>query len=476
MDSLPPTGPSNAQTSVLVNRSTPLSRDLLSFIFEYLGSVNTLHQASLVCREWELITKMPQFWRGIFSQAGIFIPLNPLRDFHHAHSLFHSVLEGQTGHILRKNMLSCQSPSFEEISLNIDFSKCSHVYFYKDSHVIAHNQKEILVSPLFPPPNTLPKQYTFGEDILSLCTTEGVVYCCLNNGWVVAFSIDHGIGDNLIFSFEALSREEIRSHTFPMSSVNILANDRWLITTTGSLTKQFDRLTGELIYTFVTSYIIRNPQIDNDKFYWTCSLPRDPTRLLYLDLNERTEKIVYRDLPSIISTLHICGNRAFYLAATIPAFFFDSDSVKGNIQYIIKSFDLNSLELDLSYPMSMQEYHKSSHLIIVSNLAIVARRGFDPGNIYNDNRNTTYPGVLECIDLQSGTCLYLTKNYSIHSFSTVFFQNTILFATDDKIVKMTFPLPPHEDVEVISPAPPSLKRLSPKEAQENKEHKKRRMQ
>lgn len=474
MDSLPPTGSHNIQTAVIVNPSTSLPRELLLTIFVYhLLDVNTFTQAShnlsLVCREWKQITETPQIWLGIFYRTGISLPFRPPQNFHQAHS----VLRAQIGDLLRNNLLSWNhNPFFKKTTYTIDFSKYPYIHFHENSYVVAHSQNEISIFPLSPdippekttstatlfssytPQEVIPfstptecsRKITLSSNILYLRTTQGIIYCSLANGELLAFSIDHEEGDSPLFSLEALSEKERADLSLGdvfIKHTRVLVSDKWIVTTTGQLTKIFNKFTNGLISILKTHYIMRGLQIDRDKLYWTCSCPEKFNRLLCLDLNERKTEIFIRDLPWEISSLHIWGNRGFYLA---------SIASEGQIQLSIESFDLHSSVLDRSYPIQIPGGHIPPHLIIINNLALLVHEGY-PTNI----PMFSGPNILECIDLQSGISCYLQQGYFIHLYSTSIFQDTILFTCNNRVVTMKFFAPLHEDVEMRSPMA-SLKR------------------
>lgn len=456
MDSLAPFGSNEVHTTALVNPSTPLPREILLTIFVYyLRNVNTFTQAShdlsLVCREWKQINEMPEIWMGIFFRAGISMPYSAPQNSHQGHR----VLRSQIGDFLKRNMLCCHKPSFEEISFDCDFSKFQRVCFHEDSHCVTHTQNEIFIFSLSLNPSP-PKKIILSSNILSLCTTRGLIYCSLANGRVLAFSIDHAEGEAPLFSLEAFSEKELADpklsfyliDIFTKQVIDVLVDERWIITTTLLCTKVFDR-SKSTVTLIKTERGMRNLQINCSKLYWTHSYYGRSDRLLCLDLIEGKKEIIIRDLPSEISSLYIRGNRGFYLNAKISG---------TDILQSIESFDLHSSALDRSYPLHLLREYTPPQLIIVNNLAILVRKGSD------DETFVSPTDVLECIDLQSGTPLYLGENNNILPFSTSIFQETLLCTTEDKVVKMTFPPFLHEDAEMASPTT-SFKRARLEELQ-----------
>lgn len=419
-----------------------LPPDIILFIFSNtLNDVNTCHETyhslSLVSSQWKKFSETPLLWKSLFIQAAIPIPNNP------AIHLFRN-LSFQIGSLFAHNARACENFATEEFNLNIDLSICNKVLFFEDSHLIAFNENRVFISP-FENPSDL-KTVTFPSKISSSCLLEKIVYCTFANGQIHAFSIDNP--DCGIFTIDA----HVNEHKGNIS-IEVLANDTWLISVSKKKIKQWDRKTGTLIkaYDSPDDLCHSTVQIDVNKLYWNTFSIENGRDLHYLDLSDGTSDCI-RELENKISNFNAGHNRGAYIIEISPEEMDDSEEESSNNLYknYIVTFDLSTLKF-VYHPIKTAGFSTAPKMIFLKNLAILARDGYNPDKIYSEDMLIEDLDIVEVFDLKTDKYLHSIQKHMIHFTSTwsiATFQDTILYATNEnKVIKVIFPSTSESEVQ-----------------------------
>lgn len=439
-------------------QSTVLPYNVLEHVLGYLAVVKTKDSLPLVCKEWKHVTETHNFWAKIFSNAGIPLPLNQKAHLKEAY--------GYTeGSLLVHKIRTCKENFVEKFDVKIDFSKYTNVQFIEDSYVIAYSESEICISTLENEPLT--KIFKCPSAIRSLCTFQKNIYCSFKNGQIAAYAIEK---EEPIYFIEAPSDYNV------YGPIQVLANEKWLVSSSSHIIKKWDRETGKLVSSYHIPSNVQHLKIQTNKLYFT-SFSLTGRSLYFWDLCSSDKPEFIRFINIDISNLCMQGNKGFYLyreeqndneeidsrgernenieeSSTQPHSYDFSD--------VIVIFDLDPLNFkyEVSYSLKTAGFHVDPFLFCLKDLAILARDAFDPEKNYEDDMAIEDSPLLEFFDLKNNKHLWTIQD-EIHASSNQYlfsvFQDTVLYATtDNKVVRVRFSNKIESDL--VCGEPPKKKR------------------
>lgn len=433
---------------------TQLPPDILLIIFTNLlndsySHEKLYHSVSLVCHDWKSVAESPLLWKDLFIRAGIPLPSNPRINLFHHFTL-------QMGTLFVHKLRSCQTIALEEIDTNIDFSECSTVLFYEDSHIIAVKATSIDISCLMKPSEV--KTVTFPSKILSSCLVEKIVYCRLLNDQIVAFSIDNPHVATLTID----DRENL-------NFIKIVANKHWLISIFKNKIKQWDRQTGNLIaaHDILSKIFYHNPQINFNKLFWYSHCYVYGHAIHSLNLISGEIELVFQ-MENRITNVSICNNSISYLQGpnteeefSLKENAMDEEHSSEKVKKSIVYFDLPPVTVN-RFAIQTTDLYEAPKMIFLKDLAIVIQDGFDSDKSNDDALTTADPDIIELIDLKNKTLLHTIQKHKIHfafDWCITSFHDSLLYITNEKkVVKVTFPAYVESPLQKINKRPHSPER------------------
>lgn len=411
--------------------SMPLDDNLLTLLFSSCFDLHsfprTAQTLSLVCREWKQIIDSPLLWKCIFERSGFSLPRNPQIN------LAQAFCDQMQFHLVKK-MRACTTPLLQEINVPIQFNNYDDIQFIEDSHVFVYKDHVISICNLDHPEKLIKIILPSPISVISACTEDTMIYCCLENGEIhVCSSIDKPVSSLLIKNSFSEDQDTIDT---------LLANNKWLIGCTGNVIKQWDMEKGTLVATHSRKNSIMHVQIDLNKLYWTEESSAGELYLYSLDLCKGTITTLSDNIESTAANIKICGNKCFYFAKAL----YDSEDASSDWDahseedqyspYKLICLDMRTQDSEELYTINMSGSDLEPHLSVFNDLAIIA---------HDDRLEDNQPSspILKCIDLQQGKCLhsllFQEGNDFIEEFFISVFNNKILYVKEDKIVKMSFP-------------------------------------
>ncbi|MBX3718744.1 MAG: hypothetical protein KF898_03745 [Parachlamydiales bacterium] len=420
-----------AQVEALANQ------DILFNIFCTGVNVPNLLNFSLVNRLWCQVSTHPHLWSAICRQTGIPVPLDTTQS--------RNAYFCQAGSLVLEKVRRCSVPLIEEIDIKIDFSNC-FVHFVDNAYMIVQDKSTISVCSL--ETGEVINTIAPGQQIFSVCKIQKEIYLSLADRTIQAYSLTMGAQEPLL-TIQAHADEDIKSDPYPNEMIYLIANDRWLISRSSKMVKQWDLATGQCVSSIsIVDLGVNQLQIDQNKLYATIYSPNGSHSLSSVDLNQ-CELIFAESIPVSTYYVNICGSSCSYLVDVEQSSDLSDSEESG--------FNAQSTEIQTLNLRSQQTYSRIqvqtgfsqvTYLKTFSGLAILARDGFDPDKIYNDSMEITDPDVVEIIDLKAGVVLHRIQKHQIHQFgqrwSIDISHATICYATEQgKVVKITFPQEEH---------------------------------
>lgn len=420
------------QPSIIQNvPETIFFNDILLLIFKAIGSKSffeTVPTLSRVCWQWKAVVEEDQrAWVDSFQRARVPLPLSSTTNLHKAFT------EG-VANLLRNKALDCHTPNMEEIDVNVDYLSNRRIKFSDDTHAITYNATEIRICDLVELGHA--KEITTPAAIQSLCTVEGVIYCGLVSKQIVAYSVD----DDQVAPLYTLN-----AHVDDQSygSVQVLADEKWLISILGQTVKKWDRLTGKLIGTYYIKDRMKHIQLDGGKLYWIYFSSPEERSLCCLDLNKGG--VSQKALPRAkeICKIQVHGNTCAFIKMHSP----DQEAMDQEIRFRFRDspvsegsmFTMNLVTgVYNSTAIKVREFCEKSELFFFNEMVLLARPSLDQFKLM-DKEITS----LELININPPRTMHCLKKHLIHEVggkkSLTVFKDTILYATKKNIVKVTFP-------------------------------------
>ncbi|MBS0653334.1 MAG: F-box protein [Verrucomicrobia bacterium] len=407
------------------------NQEILFNIFQMIVTASEMSRVSLVSRLWCQVSSNSHLWSAICYQTGIPVPLD-VRQSRNAYCC-------QAGSLFLSKVRGCTTPLIQEMDIKLDFSNC-HVHFVEDAYLIVQHESEISICSL--KNGEVTKKIAPGQKILFACTSQKEIYLSLDDRTIQAYSLTDE-KQTPFLTIQAHTDEDIKSDPFPFNMIQLLANDRWLISRSSKMIKQWDRMSGECVSSAEATGV-SHLQIDQNKLYVTI-YKRNPGHLLaVVDLNQCLLNFENgKCVPDL--NVHVNGNSYSYIENEDGYLSLSDSEESSEVDFSLKIRTLNFHSMQASTTVvSHGGFHRPNNLIAFNGLAILARDGYDPNEIYDDSMTITDPDVIELIDLQANAPLHCIQKHHIHGnhnqWSIAIFQDTILYATEqNQVVKITFP-------------------------------------